>query len=56
MKPGSLRGKETILLVEDDEMARNLICKTLTARGYMLDYPDDVIVYHGMLDEGTIFL
>ena len=32
--PASVRGSETILLVEDDEMIRNLVQKVLQANGY----------------------
>jgi PAS domain S-box-containing protein len=32
--PASLRGSETILVVEDDEMIRNLVQKVLRANGY----------------------
>jgi len=32
--PASVRGSETILLVEDDEMIRNLVPKVLKANGY----------------------
>jgi two-component system cell cycle sensor histidine kinase/response regulator CckA len=32
--PASVRGSETILLVEDDEMIRNLVQKVLKANGY----------------------
>jgi len=31
---GSLRGSETILIVEDQEQVRNLTCRVLQARGY----------------------
>jgi two-component system, cell cycle sensor histidine kinase and response regulator CckA len=39
--PRSLRGSETILLVEDEEMVRNLVRETLEQVGYkLLDAPD----------------
>jgi two-component system cell cycle sensor histidine kinase/response regulator CckA len=33
-EPGSLYGTETILVVEDEEMVRKLVCETLAAYGY----------------------
>lgn len=34
VEPGSLFGAETILVVEDEEMVRHLVCETLAAFGY----------------------
>jgi signal transduction histidine kinase len=33
-EPVALCGKETVLVVEDDELVRQLVCKTLTSCGY----------------------
>jgi PAS domain S-box-containing protein len=33
-EPASIYGTETILVVEDEEMVRQLVCETLTAHGY----------------------
>ena len=32
--PESLKGTETVLVIEDDEMVRKLVCETLSAHGY----------------------
>ncbi len=33
-KPATLFGTDTVLVVEDDEMVRNLVCETLAVHGY----------------------
>ncbi|MCB0194452.1 MAG: PAS domain S-box protein [Anaerolineae bacterium] len=35
-EPGSHYGTETILVVEDEEMVRQLVCETLTSHGYKI--------------------
>ena len=43
LKRDFARGTETILLVEDDEMVRTLVCETLVREGYkVLDFADPV--------------